>query len=140
MRKEYYIFLILIVAAAVIAGSTISLAGNIDIISPNLNQSQVTSSAKETLPNEKKTEETLLSSINTHNNEVIVISAEEQNQIIEMLQALGMVNKQDSNEFIKHFQTQNSLTPTGALDSITLDIIIEKVKLEKANRSLQTPR
>lgn len=132
MKKEYFIFLILIVAAAVVTGSTIAFASNFDVINSSLNQTP-TANLESQLADVSNDKEDLSDSDDTY--EVTVISAGEQEQILRMLKALGLVNGADPEEYIKNFQAQNSLEPTGNLDSETLSLIIEQIKLEKANES-----
>ncbi len=131
MRKEHFIFLILIVAAAVTTGSTIGLASNFDILVSNSNPSPVQIAATDNVletSNEEKS---------PYLENDLMISQQEQEQIIEMLKALGMVSTNDYDTFIKDFQAKHSLDPTGNLDSQTLSLIIEEVKYEKASRSLK---
>lgn len=145
MRREYFIFLILIVAAAVITGSTIGFASNFNIIASQLNSPQTASVDEQVMTTDN--EITAIDVINIDNNETafvidseLNITEKEQEQIIEMLRILGMVNTSDYNQFIKDFQTKHSLSPTGTLDSKTLNLIIEQVKLQQTSRSLNNAR
>lgn len=139
MKREYYIFLVLIVAAAVITGSTIGIASNFDIIASKTIPAQITTI--DNPPTSTENDEAISNiALTTDFNTDLNISEQEQVQIIEMLYILGMVNTSDYNEFIKDFQTQHALTPTGSLDSKTLNLIIEQVKLEQASRSLNNTR
>ena len=159
MKKEYLCFLVMVLAAAVITGATIGLISNFHYIEKQVQENQ---SAAETPqqqasapldePNNPIKSETVNSdskdNINT-NNEVktvavvrpatssteqgyLVLSREEKQQIIDMLVSLGATKNGDYSTFIRNFQKEKSLPPTGSLDSLTLHAIINEVTRQKA--------
>lgn len=141
MRREHFIFLILIVAAAVITGSTIGFASNFDVIAAHIKQPEINNLDSPVTTVDKDKDKLsfdleVLPSLDTDLN----ISEKEQKQIVEMLNILGMVDNTNYNQFIKDFQTQHALPPTGSLDSKTLNLIIEQVKLTQTSRSINNTR
>ncbi len=159
MKKEYLFFLVMVLAAAVITGATIGLISNFHYIEKQVQENQ---SAAETPqqqasapldePNNPIKSETVNSdskdNINT-NNEVktvavvrpatssteqgyLVLSGEEKQQIVDMLVSLGATKNGDYSTFIRNFQKEKSLPPTGSLDSLTLHAIINEVTRQKA--------
>ena len=159
MKKEYLFFLVMVLAAAVITGATIGLISNFHYIEKQVQENQ---SAAETPqqqasapldePNNPIKSETVNSdskdNINT-NNEVktvavvrpatssteqgyLVLSGEEKQQIVDMLVSLGATKNGDYSTFIRNFQRAKSLPPTGSLDSLTLNAIINEVTRQRA--------
>lgn len=88
-------------------------------LSVNNNGKQDINSTKVALTNNKSTD-------------LMVITSQEQDQIIQMLVSLGMQQSDNYQELIRDFQARNKLTPTGSLDSLTLNTLINQVQLEKA--------
>ncbi|HZJ84470.1 MAG TPA: hypothetical protein VFD02_02835 [Syntrophomonadaceae bacterium] len=173
MRGTNFIFIILIIAAAVITGSTIAIASNFDFITAQVKQNQVANTSVDNIvgnlsgleniienkdldinnipkatPDPDLTDDILsqLEDIKkAHQTEAKTtpkttpenkapnepLSQHEQGQILEMLCALGMINCSDHNNYILNFQKEHLLEPTGELDSWTLDIIIEQIRLER---------
>ena len=166
MKKEYYIFLILIVAAAVITGSTIGLASNFDLIMKNSplqaeqmqaeqaqsGQTQTEQLSTEHLqiasidkPMEDNSMDTTAELAATPNSpsrggnspyfkDDLIISPHDRRQILGLLVVLGMIDTNNYDTFLKEFQTQHELNPSGNLDTDTLNHIIEQVRSEKVNR------
>ncbi len=144
MKKANFLFVILIVAAAVITGSTIAIASNFDLLVAQANQTQVVQSDKigfqldelEKIPELSESEfDQVLTQFPEQDISNEAFSQHEQKQVLEMLYALGMVNGNNYNEFILDLQKKHKLEPTGELDSQTLSLILEQFKLKKANNS-----
>mgnify|MGYP001213538528 FL=1 len=51
-----------------------------------------------------------------------------------MLVSLGANKNGDYSAFIRNFQIEKSLPPTGSLDSLTLNAIINEVTRQRANQ------
>lgn len=149
MKDANFLFIILIIAAAVITGSTVAMANNFDFIFAQLNTAPSASQATENTPPpaNTKTIDAELPNINApivetnqpgidENN--VTFTPHEQRQVLEMLYALGMIKETNYEEFVKNFQTEHNLNPTGELDSKTLTLIIKQSKQEKANNSVDT--
>lgn len=154
MRKEYLFFLVMVLAAAIITGATIGFISNFHYI---VNQPQDSSSQVEPttspagqgdLANSKAVTPAGQEDSNTDNQVrkvavvkpsnpsaeqgYLVLSREEKQQVINMLESLGANKDGDYSEFIKDFQKKKSLTPTGNLDSLTLNAIIQEVTRQRA--------
>ncbi len=149
MKDANFLFIILIIAAAVITGSTVALANNFDFVFAQLNATPSASQATENTPPpaNTKTIDAELPNINAlivetnqpsadENN--VTFTPHEQRQVLEMLYALGMIKETNYEEFVKDFQVEHNLNPTGELDSKTLTLIIKQSKQEKANNSVDT--
>ncbi len=160
MKKEYLFFLVMVLAAAVITGATIGLISNFHYIEKQVQENQSAAetpqqqaSAPLDEPNNPVKSKTVNSESkeNINNNEVevkkvavvrpatssteqgyLVLSREEKQQIIDMLVSLGATRNGDYNAFIRNFQKEKSLPPTGSLDSLTLHAIINEVTRQKA--------
>lgn len=141
MRKEHILFLTLITAAAVIAGSTVSLATNMKYIIGNIEKStgievQTQQVADKSIEHNSEGTKTSRGSDGRDLPSVDGINYEamtdvEKQQIMEMLASLGMTNEAEYTAFITDFQAKHSLQPTGVLDSETLDAIVEQIKLQR---------
>lgn len=160
MKKEYLFFLVMVLAAAVITGATIGLISNFHHIEKQVQENlsaaettrqQVSAPADE--PDDPVKSETVnpesKENINTNNNEVkkvavvrpatssteqgyLVLSGEEKQQVVDMLVSLGATKNGDYSTFIRNFQRAKSLPPTGSLDSLTLNAIINEVTRQRA--------
>ncbi len=173
VRGTNFIFIILIIAAAVITGSTIAIASNFDFLTAQVKQNQITVSNTDNIASNLSAPENIIENKDLDFNNIPKampdsaltddilsqlediqkthqakpkpmpktkpenkapnepLSQHEQEQIMEMLCALGMVNCSDHNKFISNFQKEYSLEATGELDSWTLDIIIEQIRLKE---------
>lgn len=146
MKLEYYIFLSLVLTAAIVTGSTLGVAANFPYI---VEQSQKTQTAQLTAPAVSSTltgseglkpSVAAAPSVITASNsgspvlssDVMLVTAAEKNQIVEMLIMLGMATEADFPAFVKGFQQKHALDATGLLDSKTLHFIMEEAKLKKA--------
>lgn len=152
-------FLIMVLMAAVIAGATIGIVSNFDLIVDRINvmnsQAQAhnaelaesaeaatdSAPAAEKAPVKTDTETSAVSSgtsaVSTSGNttsDIMIMTSEEKAQITEMLYELGMSQGGDYNQFIKDFQQQQNLPATGSLDSRTLRVIINKTTEQKARQ------
>ena len=157
MRKGYFFFLILVLASAVIMGSTIGLISNVSYIvqHTDLLKTQTAEPSSEgnindtTIPvipqpagdassqdlNQSNSSSSFAPS-SSSSSEYMVISQEEKEQIKTMLLSLGMDEKDDLNQFVREFQKKNALEATGTLDSQTLETIIKQTTLQEVSRSL----
>lgn len=145
-------FLVMVLMAAVVAGTTIGIVSNMGIIIDRVNvinsgaavpdteiAAEVHNTSPEALktPAESSSEPAAASAYCTETtSDLMVVTGEEKEQIIAMLQQLGMPVGGDYNQFIKDFQQQQSLPATGSLDSRTLRIIINKTTQQRAQQAL----
>ncbi|MDD2373324.1 MAG: hypothetical protein PHR04_07385 [Syntrophomonadaceae bacterium] len=160
MKREYLFFLVMVLAAAVITGATIGFISNFHHIEKQIqeNLSQVEPAQQQaSAPNSKKQNDNIKSEAvnpegkdnNNTANEVkkvavvppattsteqgyLVLSGEEKQQIVDMLVSLGATKNDDYSTFIRNFQRDKSLPPTGSLDSLTLNAIINEVTRQRA--------
>ncbi len=148
LRKDYLFFLVLILAAAVVAGSAVGFISNFDIVVQHLKTINSQSSRSSTLApintadsikpdvndEDDQTSVTVQYAPSSTNNseELMVITSEEKKEILAMLQTLGMPKGGDYNQFISQFQAAHSLPSTGCLDSRTLRIIINETTRSRA--------
>ncbi|MBO8158889.1 peptidoglycan-binding domain-containing protein [Thermosyntropha sp.] len=157
MRKEYVLFFSLILAAAIISGTTLSMAANADVIIKNsqLKQSQNLSSninKKQEENIQEKIEKNTQNQTNTADTSELIntpsrksfryiyisdtgkqlpLTEEEKAQVISMLKELGMSDEDEYSQFLKDFQEKHNLPPTGILDSLTLELIINQVQINR---------
>lgn len=160
MKKENMFFLIMVLMAAVIAGATMGIVSSFDLIVDRINvmNSEVQLhnnelAEKEEAENAPAASEKQVSAENqaqaqpaavsgtssgdvstSTTSDIMVVTAAEKTQITEMLYQLGMPQGGDYNQFIKDFQQQQNLPPTGSLDSRTLRVIINKTTEHKARQ------
>lgn len=160
MKKEYLFFLVMVLAAAIVTGATIGLISNFHYIvnqNPNsssqvesVNQEAATQpSAQPNAESGDKAVEPSVQQSSDSGNEVqkvavvnqpastkeqgyLILSGEEKEQVVNMLVSLGANQEGDYSEFIRKFQKEKSLTPTGSLDSLTLNAIILEVTRQRA--------
>ncbi|MDD2509895.1 MAG: peptidoglycan-binding domain-containing protein [Syntrophomonas sp.] len=159
MQKGYFFFLILMLASAVILGSTIGLISNVsymvqhtDLLKTqssepssegNINDATIPlvpqpagDASSQDLNQSNKNSGSSFATSSSSSSEYMVISQEEKEQIKRMLFSLGMDEKDDLNQFVREFQKNNALEATGTLDSQTLDAIIKQTTLQEVSRSL----
>lgn len=152
MKKEYYWFLILILAAAVVTGSTLGLLTNFKYISQQskirLQENKAVESNTSELNQPSLTNQTLAannesSSANdtpqiaangTTDTTVMMVSQAEKDEIDIMLNAVENINGTDYRARIRSFQEKNALSITGLMDSQTLNALINQATIQ---RSLQ---
>lgn len=150
MRKETVIFLILTLTAAIITGSTLGMMSNIKYLTKdgkipvsasqkeqtaaNSQVAENTPSAKNTNSQQTTTAVSAGSSSSSDVSEQMIMSPEETNQIRSMLVSLGMSENSDYNQFIMQYQQAHDIEPTGNMDSMTLNSIIEEVKMQRAEQ------
>ncbi|KUG03880.1 hypothetical protein ASZ90_018659 [hydrocarbon metagenome] len=155
MKKEHFILLVFIASAALVSGYTLAFTSCYKVImNQNLHPVAViaeqqagsknigpdisdTSLAAEDctiacLTDVQKTEGTQRST------EVMVVDSLEKAEIEAMLTSLGLQEGQEYSQFIREFQQQQSLDPTGTLDSATLNLIMQQAKLEKVSKRLRS--
>ncbi|MDD2586188.1 MAG: hypothetical protein PHT79_06325 [Syntrophomonadaceae bacterium] len=150
MKKEHFFFLVLVLAAAIVTGSTIGIVNNLDIIlepnhnvlassdnlqvekrvAQNSNSDDVSNISRSTASRNSNIEK-------TDSTELMLVSQQEQEQIVDMLKYLGMTESADYSEFIRQFQQTHSLNPTGNLDSLTLDTVIRQVTINKVSDAVK---
>lgn len=156
IKKGSFFFLVFLVAAAVILGSTVGLISNINyIVHQRMNNHNSTSSqAEETVSDEPAdaSREAASETDNANNCESSTPSAQsallpadpnqidigddERQLLKEMLYNLGMKETDDFNAFIRAFQNKNSLQATGNIDYSTLSAIIQQSTLRGVSKSL----
>lgn len=152
MRKETIFFLILTLTAAIITGCTLGTLSNIQYLAKNgkvpvlaaqkeqaATKSQVadnTSSSKSANTQQKSAESTTGSSSSSANTENMIMSPEETSQIRAMLVSLGMTEKSDYNQFVMQYQQAHGIRPTGNMDSMTLNSIIEEVRMQRIRQTV----
>ncbi len=148
MKKEYLFFLIFVLAAAIVTGATIGLISNFHYIEQQTmeNTSQIEPAQQQaSTPNPSEQGDSINNTDNkgdnvpvAHNTSPIaeqgyvVLSGEEKQQVIDMLVSLGATKDGDYSNFIRNFQKEKSLNPTGSLDSLTLNAIINEVTRQRA--------
>lgn len=160
MKKEYFWFLIFILAAAVITGSTLGMITNFKYISQQcklrLNEqetqekisvsqktntqaapssnTQTNNSARD---NQSASESTATITVGTSDENVkLPISQDERQEIEAMLKTVNSGNSPDYNAKVKNFQKDNSLPTTGTIDTQTLQVLINQATLQKAIQRL----
>lgn len=142
MKPEHFIFFIFILAAAVVTGSTFSFAAHFPYIVERAETLAVADRDYSTAAStsevqyhqysaEQESASVMTAGTKKKSTDLLVIDAQEKEQIMQMLVSLGMHQEANYQEFIRDFQAQNELTPTGSLDSITLKTIIAQVQLAK---------
>lgn len=142
MKKSTFFFLVLVLAAAVVTGSTLSVISNFELIkSAAQNQSTINNASSENAQQiepadvHKDNASVQTASATTDaSTELMVVSPEESAEITSMLVNLGMTCDTDSGKFIKQYQVTHGIQPTGNMDSITLSSIINDVKIERATQ------
>ncbi len=162
MKKEYLFFLVMVLAAAVITGATIGFISNFHYIEKqvkdDLNQLEpaqqqvsvpnpddqsdriqneaVSSEGKENQITDNKIKKVAVVRPATPATEqgYLVLNGEEKQQIVDMLVSLGATKNEDYSAFIRNFQREKSLPPTGNLDSLTLNAIINEVTRQRASQ------
>jgi len=140
MKKENFFFLIFVLAAAVITGSTLGIANSLIYIKEQGEVLKQEAAAQENSQEETAAESSLYAGLESEGPvpaapslpELMVITEAEKEEIQSMLTGLGMVESADYNKFIIEFQKNNSIEPTGYLDSQTLQAIIKQATLQKA--------
>lgn len=148
MKRQYAFFLVLIICAAMVGSSTLVIVLNMPIIAQTSQrlQAEAEQTAKSNPAAETQTASTQTSrkdtvvAMESSNQAPSPVSGEftlaEKEQIAQMLNELGMQEKDISADSIKSFQNQNSLSPTGNLDTSTLNEIIRQLALVKAQAAM----
>ncbi|QGU00185.1 hypothetical protein SYNTR_1591 [Candidatus Syntrophocurvum alkaliphilum] len=133
MKLEGYIFLVFVLTAAVITGSTLGLISNIKYLNQN---TDLISIEKENVVGKKqKTDQ----EVNITNSNKIPdkpykesskspLPEINQKKIEAILVQLDQVSKKDDNEYILKYQQDNNIKTSGILDPMTLITIIEQSK------------
>jgi len=151
MKKEHFIFLTLLLCAAIIIGSTIGLTSNLKYIVNQMPEKKIEAAPleQEQGPSNKSQIENDISSEKAENNEIInrtsgqilyyignnlTFSQEEKQEVTAMLASLGAEKKGDYSQFIREFQRKKGLTPTGTLDDLTLNAIINEITKQRAQQ------
>lgn len=155
MRKEHVVFFSLILAAAITAGSTLSLANNAQALAEYKQTRQTQKNIEtdeENTPNETSTDveashdkKVLYRQENisrgsdefryiyiSNENKPVSLTDEEKKQVIAMLKELGMSSEDEYSVFLRDFQQKHNILPTGTLDTFTLELIINQVQIERA--------
>ncbi len=127
MKKEHMIFLVFLLSAAVVAGATAGFISNFKYIAQYYQTAQA-----QTCMVAQEPEEDSVAGTTNRAEKVLVVSEQEEEAILDMLLDLGMDQAEDPSRFIAEFQQEQSLEPTGNLDSVTLQAIIQQATLKKA--------
>ncbi len=158
MKKEHLIFLVFIASAALVSGYTLSFTSCYKVIMQQdpergaiiaEQQSENQNIAPDISDNSTAAEGcsvACLSDVQTQpsigtaksKTEMMVIDNIEKAEIEAMLTALGLQEGQEYTQFIRDFQQQQLLEPTGILDSATLNLIMQQVKLDKVIQRLRS--
>lgn len=150
MKKQYAIFLVLIICAAMVGSSTLVIVLNMPVIAQASQrlQAEAERPASSTQTAETMTASTEASPSNksvamestSHGYTPVVneFTAAEREQIARMLNDLGLQGQDISSDMVKNFQNQNSLNPTGNIDNNTLNEIIRQLALVKAQAAVGT--
>lgn len=158
IKKGNFFFLVFLLAAAIIIGSTIGLKSNIDYIvhktemlkekptSSNVEKETIaesatpspetTSQADNSANNVETTVPTTQSANPTTNPNQIDIGDDERQLLREMLYDLGMRETDNFNEFVRTFQFNNNLNATGNIDYATLNAIIQQSTMQGVSKSM----
>lgn len=147
MKQSTFFFLTLVLAAAIITGSTLGVISNFENIKtavqnqPVANVANTEASEREEISptgngpsSSQATVQTALAPTGSNSTELMVISPEDGAEITSMLVQLGMTGETDSTEFIKQYQQTRGIQPTGNIDSMTLNSIIKDVKQQRASQ------
>jgi|GEM_PF-6462802 hypothetical protein len=150
MKKQFAIFLVLIICAAMVGSSTLVIVLNMPIIAQTSQRLQA--EAEQPAESNQATETEIASNQTSQTNQVVAMELSSQSsaplsneftpaereQIVKMLNDLGMQEQDISTDTIKSFQNQNSLSPTGNIDTHTLNEIIRQLALVKAQAAVGT--
>jgi archaellum component FlaG (FlaF/FlaG flagellin family) len=132
LRKKYFGFFILFLAAVVIAGFTMGIIINYKNLSQQaLAKSIPVAAQPSTAVSSDPT------SVISGNGELMVMSQAEKGEIELMLNTVGISADKEYNQRINEFQEKNTITPTGILDSWTLGTLINQVKMYHINQHLK---
>jgi hypothetical protein len=149
MKPTTYIFLVLVLAAAIVTGSALAITSNFQAIktaADQQNQSGSSPNAREAVSKDAAGTDSAsvkppqnaavqTASVNSDTDtEFMVVSPQENAEIAAMLQNLGMTDSRDS---IKQYQQTRGIEATGNLDSITLNSIINDAKIQRAAQQTQ---
>ncbi|MDD2619964.1 MAG: peptidoglycan-binding domain-containing protein [Syntrophomonadaceae bacterium] len=154
IKKGNFFFLIFLLAAAIILGSTIGLISNINYIvrqTEILKEKPISTDTEE----EKTMAETECEPTGSISPDAdssipgtqavnspaaanhIDIGDEERYLLKEMLYDLGMNESDNFNDFVRSFQNKNSLHATGNIDYATLNAIIQQSTMQEVSRSFK---
>lgn len=141
MKKEHTIFLTLIVAAAVITGSTFGMLQNLPLIFETSQEIQKVETEKmsETtrVPANEDVEAADEEAISTYDSDpAIIMTAEEERELQQMLDNVSPGESGDYRQQIMNFQKKNMLTVTGVLDTQTLNTIVQQATQQKVQQHL----
>lgn len=150
MKKQYAIFLVLIICAAMVGSSTLVIVLNMPIIAQTSQKLQaeacqpaaLNQAAEAKTASHQASPSSKIVAMELSNKDSVPLSTEftpaEREQIAQMLIDLGVQDKNISSDTIKNFQSQNSLDPTGNIDANTLNEIIRQLALVKAQAAMGT--
>ncbi len=139
MRQDNLIFLILLVAIAMVMGSTFAIVSTLTTYQSHqsenaaINAPQSPSASRESENDSIPADGSYSAGISmpvTDDNPTLLSPAETR-EVKRMLRELGHATPTLS-ESLKSFQQGNQITSTGILDGLTLDSIISQLSLHKA--------
>jgi len=138
----------MMICTAVMTGAALGIISNFDII---LQQAEVINAAAAAAAAEPSDEganaqenESLAPTTVANREQVsrstqlMIITAQEKEEIRQMMQQLGMTEDEQEADFIKAFQHSHNLQATGTLDSQTLNLMIKQATYNRAYRSADT--
>lgn len=148
MTRGQMIFIFLMICTAVMTGATLGVISNLDVIAQNAELISASADAPPALssderaatPESKSLSPTTVADYEgvSRSTQLMVITAQEKDEIRKMLQQLGMAEDEQESDFILAFQRSNNLTATGNLDSQTLNLMIKQATYNKASRAAST--
>jgi len=155
MKKEYFWFLILILAAAVITGSTLGMITNFKYISQQskirLQENKAVETKAIKLNNSSSPKQTQavnnepvstdsapqqLAANGASDTTIMLVSQTEKDEFDAMLNAVESNHGADYSARIKSFQEKHALPITGVMDSQTLSILINQATLQRSIQHL----
>lgn len=157
IKKGNFFFLVFLIAAAVVIGSTVGLISNVNYIvhetemlkenssTSNVEEEPVAETETETPDTTSQTDSTanIESSVPaaqpsnpTANPDQLDIGDDERQLLREMLYSLGMKETDNFNDFVRSFQFKNSLNATGNIDYATLNAIIQQSTMQQVSKSM----
>ncbi|CFY12410.1 Peptidoglycan binding-like [Syntrophomonas zehnderi OL-4] len=154
MKKEYVWFLILVLAAAVLTGSTLGIVTNFSHIvqyhKPSIKEQNPEVQSLENQINEKPAQDLSplhdepmnvaspggIAVVTPDETIVLSVSESEKAAITAMLNSVQPSHSPDFDTNLKHFQEKNYLPATGIVDLQTLQTLINQATIQRAAQHL----
>ena len=142
MKNEHGLFFALVLAAAIITGSTLGMMGNVKYVlthQPKTEDKLLLASGPkvtpEISPNQGVQTPSASAAETATREQTVLISPEEKTEVVAMLNMVD-TSSLNYNQRIKTFQEKHALSVTGVLDSTTLGLLIQQAQLQKAGQRL----